>query len=117
MKQLNVKWKELGNAGKKLEDTIWPEFKETLDHYFEGLKDWNENREVRRKERLAQAKSRKQDQIQNQKRQISRLEDDMNGLISETQRKEIEEEIKDKEDFIVQLENEIVDIEKRLEQE
>lgn len=115
MKSLNAKWKESGHAGKKLEDEIWPLFKQTLDSYFDGLKQWTKNRHQNWIDRMEQTKARKQDLIENQKRAIKRLEDDMNGLVSETQRNEMEEEVKEKEEFIQQLENEIQDIEKKLE--
>ncbi|MBP3853501.1 MAG: DUF349 domain-containing protein [Erysipelotrichaceae bacterium] len=105
MKAMNAKWKEIGNAGKRLEDQIWPEFKETLDRYFEELKQFNQNRHQNWLERMSEAKNNKLDQIQNQKRQIARLEEDMNGLVSESQRVEMEEEVKEKEAFIEQLES------------
>ena len=63
---------------------------------------------------MKDAKVRKQEQINNQKRQIERLTDDMNGLVSESNREEIAREIEEKQDFIAQLEAEIKDIDEKL---
>ena len=63
---------------------------------------------------MIDARNRKQDMIQNQRRQIKRLQNDIVGLIGERAIKETEEEIAEKEEFIKELEADLEDIEKTL---
>ena len=56
----------------------------------------------------------KKSQIENQKRQIARLQQDTLGLISEEQTRAIEQQIADKEEFIQKLEAEVADIDKKI---
>ncbi|WP_416324565.1 DUF349 domain-containing protein [[Eubacterium] hominis] len=115
MKNLGVEWKKIGSCGKEKEDQIWKEFRTVMDHYFEGLKEFNEQKHAQWRQRMQEIRSRKQEMIANQKRQIKRMQDDMVGLLGQRAIDEMEESIADKEDFIAQLEEEIEDIDKRLE--
>ena len=56
----------------------------------------------------------KKSQMENQKRQIARLQQDTLGLISEEQTRAIEQQIADKEEFIQKLEAEVADIDKKI---
>lgn len=114
MKNLSNQWKEIGSCGREKENQIWPEFRQAMDTYFDGLRAFNDQKHVQWEGRMKDAKVRKQEQINNQKRQIERLTDDMNGLVSESNREEIAREIEEKQDFIAQLEAEIKDIDEKL---
>ncbi len=114
MKNLSVEWKEIGSCGRDKENTVWTDFRSKMDTYFDGLRAFNNQKHEDWKERMNQTISYKQDQINNQKRQIERLNSDMNGLVSESDLAGIEEEIKDKESYIAQLQSEIEDIESKL---
>ncbi len=114
MKNLSVQWKEIGSCGRDKENTVWTEFRSEMDTYFDGLRAFNNQKHEDWKERMNQTISYKQDQINNQKRQIERLNGDMNGLVSESDLAGIEEEIKEKESYIAQLQSEIEDIESKL---
>lgn len=114
MKKLGVDWKTIGNCGKDKEDEIWKEFRSIMDAYFDGLKEWNEQKHQQWRQKMIDARNRKQDMIQNQKRQIKRLQNDIVGLIGERAIKETEEEIAEKEEFIKELEADLEDIEKTL---
>lgn len=114
MKKLGVDWKAIGNCGKDKEDEIWKEFRSIMDAYFDGLKEWNEQKHQQWRQKMIDARNRKQDMIQNQKRQIKRLQNDIVGLIGERAIKETEEEIAEKEEFIKELEADLEDIEKTL---
>lgn len=114
MKNLSVQWKEIGSCGRDKENTAWTKFRALNDEYFDGLRAFNNQKHEDWKDRMNQTISYKQDQINNQKRQIQRLNDDMNGLVSESDLAGIEDEIKEKEDFISQLQSEIEDIESKL---
>lgn len=114
MKELSNKWKAIGFCGKDKEDEIWNEFRGVMDEYFAGLKQASENRHARWREHMEEIISRKEEQIENQKRQIKRLQEDMTGLVSEATVADLQEQVEDKEDFIKQLETEIEDIQKKL---
>ena len=114
MKDLNVEWKTIGSCGKDKEDQVWKEFREIMDAYFNGLKQWNEQKHQQWRQRMMDARSRKQELVQNQKRQIKRMQDEMVGLLGQRAINEMEERIEEKKEFIQQLEEELADIEKRL---
>ena len=63
---------------------------------------------------MEEAKAKKMNIIENQKRQIKRLNDDMLGLVSEGTMANIQDEIDEKEKFIEELEQQIADIDARL---
>ena len=114
MKQINADWKAIGSTGKNRDDELWAALREQMDSYFEGLKKNSEARQMDWRNRMSDSRSRKQEIIANQKRQIERLQDDMFGLVSEAEMADIQTQIEDKEDFIAQLEQEIADIDSRL---
>ena len=114
MKDLSAKWKAIGFCGKDKEDEIWAEFRGIMDTYFDGLKKTSEKRHAQWRTHMEEIISRKEEQIENQKRQIKRLQDDMLGLVSEATVADMQEQIEDKEDFIKQLQEEIEDIQKKL---
>lgn len=114
MKELSTEWKKVGSCGKEKENTVWKEFRAVNDEYFDGLTKFNEQKHEDWKKRMNDSKANKQSQIDNQKRQIARLQDDLNGLISEDQAAGIKDQIADREDFIKQLESEIADIDAKI---
>lgn len=116
MKMLGTEWKKIGSCGKNKEDKIWKEFRSVMDDYFNGLRAFNDQKHEQWRQKMIDAKARKQDQIQNQKRQIQRLEQDMIGLLGERAINEAKETIEDKKAFIAELEADLADIEKTLEQ-
>ncbi len=115
MKQLSNDWKKIGFAGREHDDRIWAEFRAANDLYFDGLKKMSEQRQQDWKSRMMEARNKKVELINNQKRQIERLQNDMFGLVSEATMADIQAEIDDKEDFIDELEQQISDIDARLE--
>lgn len=117
MKKLGVEWKNIGSCGKDKEDEIWKEFRSSMDRYFDGLKKFNEQKHAQWRQRMMDARSRKQELLQKQKRQIQRMQEDIIGLIGERAIQETEEQIEEKKEFIKQLEEELADIEKTLEKE
>lgn len=114
MKELAVKWKNIGSCGKNKDDKIWAEFREINDIYFDGLGKANAQRIQQRQDRMKEARQRKLDLINNQKKQISRLQESMYGLVSEQEMKEIEKQITQKEEFIQELETQIEDIDEKI---
>lgn len=115
MKQLSNDWKKIGFAGREHDDQVWADFRAANDVYFNGLKMMSEQRQQDWKTRMMEARNKKVDLINNQKRQIERLQNDMFGLVSEATMADIQAEIDDKEDFIAELEQQIADIDSRLE--
>lgn len=114
MKSLSVRWKEAGFSGRDNEDNLWKKFRAVSDQFF------NELTEVRQAQhsdwvgRMEDIIARKQQLISDQKRYIRRLEDELNGLISQGRAEEIEDTIADKESFIAELEDDIAQIERKI---
>ena len=110
---LTTEWKKVGSAGKN-EDTIWKEFRSVNDEYFENLRQYNEQKQFEWRTRMQEVRARKQELLNNQKRQLKRLQDSMVGLISQREVDEVEDRIEDKKDFIAELEESIADIDAKL---
>ncbi|NCC53977.1 MAG: DUF349 domain-containing protein [Erysipelotrichia bacterium] len=117
MKALTNEWKTIGNCGKDKEDKIWQVFRKCMDDYFEGLRNFNDQKHESWKQKMIDARTRKLDQIQNQKRQITRIQNDIVGLLGERAINEAMASIEDKKVFIEELEAEVADIDKTLENE
>lgn len=116
MKQLSVDWKAVGFTGKERDDEIWKAFRDMMDTYFAGLKQFNESKHAQWRQRMEDRRMRKTELIQEQKRQIQRIERDMVALLGERAIEDAKERIADKEDFIKTLEAEIEELDKALAQ-
>lgn len=114
MKELHVEWKKAGSCGKDKDDQIWDEFKTIMDHYFAGLKQMNEQKHAQWLKNMSDMRNRKQEMINNQKRQIRFMQNEIIGLIGERAILDMEEDIKEAEEFIQELEQEIIDIDKKI---
>lgn len=114
MKALSVEWKAAGTAGRQRDDRIWKEFRAIMDEYFDGLKKNLEQRQVQWQERLSSNKDYKNELIQNQKRQIERLEREKEETLAESRIKDIEETIANKKEYIEKLEKEVEEINEKL---
>ena len=113
MKNMTSEWKAIGSAGKE-ENALWAELRETVDAYFAGLKQAAEDRQNQWRQRMQETKARKAEMIANQMRQIKRLQQDMPFMYSERQMNEANEEIADKQAFIAELEQQIAEIDAKL---
>lgn len=113
MIQFSSDWKKVGSAGQD-EDAAWKEFRSVNDTYFEGLREFNERKHQEWRTRMQDVRARKQELLNNQKRQLKRLQDSMVGLISQREVDDAEDRIEDKKDFIADLEAEIADIDAKL---
>lgn len=114
MKQLGLDWKNIGSCGKEKEDQIWREFRSTMDAYFDGLKRFNDEKHAKWLQHMHEIRTRKLDMIQNQKRQIKYMQEEIVGLLGQRAIDEMQEDIEDAEVFIKQLEDEIADIDKKI---
>ena len=114
MKELSAEWKKVGFCGREHDDLVWETFRSVNDDYFAGLKKAGEQRQANWVKRMEDARAKKMSLIENQKRQIRRLNDDMFGLVSEATMASIQEEIREKEKFIEELETQINEIDSRL---
>lgn len=117
MKQLGVDWKNIGSCGKGKDDEVWSSFRAVMDEYFDALKAMNEQKHAQWRQRMSEIRNRKQELIQDQKRQIKRMEDEIIGLLGERAIADMEDRIEDKKDFIAELENEVAELEQRLEED
>jgi len=117
MKQFGVEWKKIGSCGKAKEDEIWSEFRGVMDQYFDGLKARNEQKHTQWRERMMEIKNRKNELIQDQKRQIKRMQDDIIGLLGERAIQDMEDRIEDKKEFIRELEAEVAELDQKLDED
>lgn len=115
MKALQTEWKTIGSCGKEREDEIWKEFRSMMDEYFNGMKQLNEQKHAQWRQRMVDARTRKQELIANQKRQIKRMQDEMVGLLGQRAIDDMQVQIEDKEAFIKELEAQLADIDQTLE--
>lgn len=113
MVALTTEWKKIGSAGKN-EDGIWKEFRSVNDEYFANLRQYNEQKQFEWRTRMQDVRARKQELLNNQKRQLKRLQDSMVGLISQREVDDVEDRIEDKKEFIAELEASIADIDAKL---
>lgn len=114
MKQLGVKWKQVGSCGKEKEDRIWQEFRTLMDAYFAGLKQKNEKKHTEWLHRMQENRSRKLDLIMKQKRQIRYLENEVVGLLGQKAIDDTLEEIEEIKEFIIELEEQLAELDARL---
>lgn len=110
---LSTEWKQIGNAGKE-ENEVWKEFRTLNDEYFAGLREHNEHKHLEWRARMQDVRARKQELLNNQKRQLKRLQDSMVGLISQREVDDVQDRIEDKKDFIAEIEADIADIDAKL---
>ena len=114
MKELGVKWKSIGSCGKNKEDEVWAQFRGYMDAYFDGLKQYNAQKQEMWRQGIIDARTRKLDLIQKQKRQIKHMQDEIVGLLGERAINEMEEEIKEKEQFIIELEEQVQELDAKI---
>lgn len=114
MKNLSKEWKGIGSCGKEREDEIWKEFRAAMDSYFDGLRNRNEQRHAQWRQRMQEARARKQELILDQQRQIKHMQEEIVGLIGQRAIDDMEDRIEDKKEFIRELEEELADIDKSL---
>ena len=114
MKKLNGLWKEIGSCGKEKEDALWKEFRCAADDYFAGLKQFNEQKHNDWIKRMQEVRNRKMELIQAQQRQLKWMKNELPTLLSQTAADEMAEDIKDKEEFIQELENDLAEINEKL---
>lgn len=114
MKELGVKWKKIGSCGKEKEDRIWNEFRAVMDGYFNGLKEFNEQKHQQWLQRMQDNRNRKQDLIANQKRQIKRMQDDLISILSEREYENTQAQIEEKKAFVAELEEQLAELDKTI---
>ena len=117
MKELNVLWKEVPTCGRYRDERLWRKFKGLMDGYFMELKRINEEKHENWKQRMEDAKVRKQELINDQESQINRLEHLTRELLGESAIEEVEAKIEDKKQLIDKLKEEIADIDNTLKDE
>lgn len=117
MKELSVAWKEIGSCRREKEEAIWKAFRGHMDAYFDGLREKNEQKHNNWRQKMLDARARKDEMVQDQKRQIKRLQDDMGNILGERAMEQAQAQIDDKKEFIEELEAQIADIDKSLQED
>lgn len=110
MKSLSVKWKEIGLCKRDFEDKIWNEFRAVMDEYFNGLGKFNEEKHANWLAGIVEKRDYKQELILKNKQRMTRLENEKNEVLSESQAKDMEAQIEELKGFNVQLEKEIQEL-------
>lgn len=117
MRELDVRWKAIGYAGRERNDALWEAFRDAKEGFWEARRQRNEERHQAWVEKSEAAAERRRQQIENLEGQIARIQsriDHATFTTSESQLREMQGWIDDKRDRIKQLEGEIADIEARL---
>ncbi len=114
LKELAQQWKAIGSCGKTRENDLWDSFRKVNDAYFAGLKQYNEQKQEQWRQSIIDARTRKLDLIQKQKRQIKHMQDEIVGLLGERAINDMEEAIKEKEEFILELEEQVKELDAKL---
>ena len=110
IKSLRDEWKKVGSAGKDKEESLWKEFNETVNQYFDGLKKANEGKHEQWVARMQDNIDYKKSQIEKLKKDIARQEKTMAEALGESAIAEAKEIIAEKNEFIAKLEADIEDI-------
>lgn len=114
MKELSVEWKKIGSSGKENENQIWQDFRIAMDAYFLNLRQYNDQKHAAWRQKMQDARKTKQEMIAKQKQQIKYMQNEIVGLLGQRAIDEMNEDIKDKEEFILELEQQIADIDQSL---
>ena len=85
-----------------------------MDQYFDGLRQANEQKHLQWKQRMMEVRTRKDELMQEQKRQIKRMQEDIGNVLGERAISELEQRIEDKKKFIEELEAQMKDIDSQL---
>lgn len=118
MRELDVRWKAVGYAGRERNDALWEEFRDAKEGFWEARKRQNEERHAAWVERTEAAAERRRQQIANLEGQIERIQsriDHATFTTSESQLNEMQGWIDEKRDRIKQVQAELADIEAKLE--
>lgn len=117
MRELDVRWKAVGYAGRERNDALWEEFRDAKEGFWEARKRQNEERHAAWVERTEAAAERRRQQIANLEGQIERIQsriDHATFTTSESQLNEMQGWIDEKRDRIRQVQAELADIEAKL---
>lgn len=114
MKALGEEWKHIGPCGKDKENHIWEKFCKVMDTYFQNLKEATEKRQREWKQRMMELRSKKQELIAKQKRQIRYMQDEMVGLLGQRAIDDMQEQINEKHTFMKELEDQIEELDKKI---
>lgn len=117
IKQLDVKWKAIGYAGREKNDALWEAFRTAKEGFWDAKHAYNDRRHDEWLQKSQEAAERRRGQIENLEGQIERLESRIahaTVTTSESQLNEMQSWIDEKKERIASLQKEIADIEARL---
>ncbi len=114
VKALTAEWKKIGNCGKNNEDKIWAKFNGIVSGYFDQLKSVNDQKHEEWVARMQDNINFKKSQIERTQRRIARLMEDAKHSLKESAVAEAEEAIADENAYIAELEQDIADIQAKL---
>lgn len=111
MKQLDIDWKNTGNAGRTREDELWNRFKDVKEAFWEGRHKVAEEKQAEWREKAKGLIKNKKKQIDDLHRQITDLTSSIKNSTDWNRISQVREWIEQKEQIIEKLKKEIKSME------
>ena len=113
-KDLDRRWKQLGFAGRELNDTLWEEFNTAKEGFWDKKRAFGEARHEEWRQRTQDAIDRRQKRISDLQQQTDRLQERLNNAYATDHVEEMQDRLEQKLDLIDKIKAEVEDIKSRL---
>lgn len=113
-KDLDRRWKQLGFAGRELNDTLWEEFNKAKEGFWDKKRVNGEARHEEWRQRTQDAIDRRQKRISDLQQQADRLQERLNNAYATDHVEEMQDRLEQKLDLIDKIKAEVEDIKSRL---
>ena len=113
-KDLDRRWKQLGFAGRELNDALWEEFNKAKEGFWDKKRAFGEARHEEWRQRTQDAIDRRQKRISDLQQQADRLQERLNNAYATDHVEEMQDRLEQKLELIKAIKAEVEDIKSRL---
>ena len=113
-KDLDRRWKQLGFAGRELNDALWEEFNKAKEGFWDKKRAFGEARHEEWRQRTQDAIDRRQKRISDLQQQTDRLQERLNNAYATDHVEEMQDRLEQKLELIKAIKAEVEDIKSRL---